>query len=274
MTQSANDFDGGRRWKGAAWLADQLVAAGFEVPRVATGVFVADALDAGILSSRDDYDRFWAEMAEELVRNGFRSDGRIAGYRSSYIERRLAGRDLRTFVSESPGLFGWSNDPRPAEEREASRRRLLEAIEKRKAVEWARPDVVELAKKLARGPAAAMTALATELPLKPCKGRDIGLPADVPCLLAEGSGGRRPFLLWESGRNWRRVGDLSVGCGIQIDGEVRQSNPAELCRGLHWYRRVGSDEDAALGLMAYARFVVGLSKALKEQDQGGQHEAP
>jgi len=227
---------------------------------------VADALDAGVLSSRDDYDRFWAERADELVRSGFQGDRRIAGYRSPYIERLLAGRDFRTFVRENPGLFGWSIDPRPADKKEAFRLRLLAAVEKRKGIELTRPDVADLTDRLARGPAAAMNALATALPLTPCRGREIGFPLDVPCLLAENSGERRPFLLWESGRNWRRHGDLSVVCGIQIDGEVRQSNLAEFWKGLHLYRRVQSDADAALGLIAYAHFIVELSAALTNDD--------
>lgn len=266
MTQSAIDVDQGRRWKGAAWLADQLVAAGFEVPRVATDAFIADALEARLLSSREDYDRFWAELADEQVRNGFRGDGRLAGYRSPYIERLLAGRDLRTFVGENPGLFGWSRDPRPVEVREGFRVRIFEAVEMRKAVERKRLDVTSLADRLARGPASAMKVLAAELPLEQCKGRDIGLPVDGLCLLASGSGGVRPFLFWESGRHWRQLGDLSVQCGVQIGGEVRFSNPSDLCKGLHWYKRVGAPEDAALGLTAYARFVVELSGALSEDD--------
>ena len=266
MTQSASDLDGSEAWKGSAWLADQLLAAGFEIPRVATDVVVADALEASMLSSRGEYDRFWEEMADELVRNGFQGGRPVAGYRSPYIERIIAGRDIKTFVSESPGLFGRSNVPAYSEAREAFLHRVLKAVETRKAVERARADVVDLAKSLARGPAAAMKALAASLPLTQRGGREIGLPVDFPCLVAEGSGRRSPFLLWESGRNWRRLGDLSVGCGIRIDGEIRHSNPADLCRELHWYKRVSSDEDAALGLMAYARFVVELSRALTEEE--------
>lgn len=257
-------------WKGAPWLAEQMAKAGFGVSAIAEDVFVSEARARGMLSSVEDYDRFWTELADEFVRKGFRLGRREDGYRSQYIDGLLAGQDLHTFLRANPGLSG-GVEAFPIEIQHDYRTRIRRAVDDRKANEAARPEVAALAPLMDRGPKAVLQVLAAELGLEMTTGRKIGIKVDGPCLLGEPANGVRPLLFWESGRSWRAHGSLSMACGVQVGCEVRFGAEA-IHRGLRWYSTGTSNGEAALGLAAHARFVVELAAALNDGE--GTGEAP
>lgn len=254
-------------WRGAAWLASRMAAAGFEVPRIASEVFVSEAVALGFLSSREPYDRFWSESADELVVNGFDYDRRAPGRRrSAYVDAVIADRTGGDLALSNPGLFGWQHLRRGGDERvEASFARFRSVVAERKAEEVGREGYARLADRLDKGPAAAFKVLAEDLPLRFVKGRELSQTIDGPCLISVCEAPLKPFLYFEPGRHWRALHDLSVSVGVYVPGgAVRFFNVNTLLQQMHWYRRVEGMDEAALGLAAHARFVVELAAAMNE----------
>lgn len=257
-----------RSWKGAPWLAEQMARAGFGVPTVAKDVFVSEAVARGVLSSPEGYDRFWAEWADEFVRNDFRP-AREGGYRSPYISGLLAGQELSAFLRASPGLSGGA-EAFPAGVQNDYRLRWRHAVEGQREREAARPEIAALAPLMNKGPKAVLRLLAAELDLEMTTGLKIGIRVDGPVLLGAPVDGVRPLLFWEAGRSWRAHGDLSIGCGVQAGHEVLLGGVDVLHPGLRWYSRGKTNAEAVLGLAAYARFVVELAAALNDGEGTGE----
>ncbi|MCF8505307.1 MAG: hypothetical protein K9G59_10375 [Caulobacter sp.] len=257
-------------WRGAEWVKSRLAAAGFETPRIATQVYVSEAVTHGLLESAEAYEIFCSEYSDEGVRNAL--DGGRSGYRSPHIEALAAGLDRSTFAKLNPGLTGDLLSALPTDALEAYRKRLRAIVQEQKAAEIAAGRYELSAGLVDKGPAASFKALAKTLPLRFAKGTELGLPVDGPCLVSETSGPLRPILFFEPGRRMARV-DLSAsplllrGSSIVSGFDMRQIVP-----NLHWYSRIGSSEEAALGLAAYARFVVELAAALNDGE--GTMETP
>jgi len=263
-----NDGLGDDAPEGGDWLASRMVATGFEVPSLATRAYVAEAVKLGLLESAEAYDRFWRETAEELVRNA--RGGPDANYRSPYLEEIASGQDRVTFNGLNLGLFD-AVSLFPGETGRSFHARRLDLIREQKAVEGSKLDG-QLVRAINKGPAAALKVLAKTLPLSFARGRELGLPFDGPCLVGNCSERLRPILFFEPGRRMARV-DLSAHILLLREGQIIQGFSADkLVRGIGWYQQIASQEEEALGLAAYARFVVELAAGLN--DGKGTGETP
>ena len=255
-------------WRGAEWVKSRLASAGFEVPRIATQVYVSEAVKHGLLDSLEAYETVWSEYSDEWVRNVL-DEGR-SGYRSPHIEALAAGLDRRAFLELNPGLIGDLFRVLPRDAFEAYRNRLLAVVQEQKEAEIAAGRYELSAGLVERGPAASFKALAKTLPLRLARAAELGLPIDGPCLVSETSGPLTPILFFEPGRRMARV-DLSAsplmlrGTSMVPGFDIRRIVP-----NLHWYGSIGSSEEAALGLAAYARFVVELAAALNDGEGTGE----